>query len=224
MTVALAAWPAPAAAAQPGAVMGAPDSAAVPPDSVVAPAAAARTPGGSDGAAGPAASDSAPTVRPDSTARSALAPPARPRRTLAAEQPFSSPRWVMLRSAVIPGWGQAYNRAWWKAGGIATVEIWLASRIYDDNRALDDLDARARAAEQAGDDALQNALALQYNDRLDSMVARQWLLGGVIVYALLDAYVDAHFRGFDIEFKTDPALPGGKPASAGARAGLRWTF
>jgi hypothetical protein len=56
------------------------------------------------------------------------------------------------------------------------------------------------------------------------MVARQWLLAGVIVYALLDAYVDAHFRGFDIEFETDPALPEDAPAAMGARAGLRWSF
>jgi hypothetical protein len=138
--------------------------------------------------------------------------------------PLSSPRWVMMRSAVLPGWGQAYNRQWWKAGVIGAVEVGMGYRIWDDNRILDQIDQEAAAAAAAGDDVLQNELALRYNDRLDRMVARQWLLAGVIVYSLLDAYVDAHFRDFDIEFKTDPALPGDESASMGARAGLRWSF
>ena len=50
------------------------------------------------------------------------------------------------------------------------------------------------------------------------------LLAGLIVYALLDAYVDAHFRGFDVEFDTDPALPADAAAAPRLRAGLRWTF
>jgi hypothetical protein len=125
---------------------------------------------------------------------------------------------------VLPGWGQAYNRQWWKAGVVAAVELGMAYRIYDDNRVLDDLDRQAAEAAAAGDAELQNALALRYNDRLDTMVARQWLLAGVIVYALLDAYVDAHFRGFDVEFEADPALPADAPAATGARAGLRWSF
>jgi hypothetical protein len=56
------------------------------------------------------------------------------------------------------------------------------------------------------------------------MVARQWLLGGVIVYALLDAYVDAHFRGFDVDFESDPALPGDAGGASRVRASLRWAF
>jgi hypothetical protein len=46
----------------------------------------------------------------------------------------------------------------------------------------------------------------------------------VIVYAMVDAYVDAHFRNFDVDFETDPALPGGAPAEAGGRLLLRWRF
>lgn len=172
-----------------------------------------------------AAPDTAATAAPDTLAGAAVRPPAPPRRT--APEPtggFSEPRWVMLRSAVLPGWGQAYNRQWLKALAVAAVEAGMAYRIWDDNRVLDDLDAQAAAAAAAGDLALQNELALRYNDRLDTMVARQWLLGGVIVYALLDAYVDAHFRGFDVEFDTDPALPAGAAGASRVRAGLRWTF
>ena len=186
-------------------------------DSVAAPAdtTAAR-------AAAPGAPADAAAAAPADTA--AVRAPAPPRRTPAAPAPFSEPRWVMLRSAVLPGWGQAYNRQWLKAAAVAAVELGIAYRIYDDLKVLDDLDAQAAAATAAGDPALQNELALRYNDRLDTMVARQWLLAGVIVYALLDAYVDAHFRGFDVDFDTDPALPADAEAAPRLRAGLRWSF
>jgi hypothetical protein len=45
--------------------------------------------------------------------------------------------------------------------------------------------------------------------------------------------VDAHFRGFELEFEHDPALPDGPPPATpngsrggggGVRLGLRWRF
>jgi hypothetical protein len=63
-----------------------------------------------------------------------------------------------------------------------------------------------------------------YNDRLDRMVSREWLLGGVVVYALADAFVDAHFRDFKIEFEYDPALPKGTPGASGVRLAAGWAF
>jgi hypothetical protein len=56
------------------------------------------------------------------------------------------------------------------------------------------------------------------------------MLGGVLAYALVDAYVDAHFRNFDLEFRNDPALtPAGEAPSSAVpapvtRLALRWTF
>ena len=69
-----------------------------------------------------------------------------------------------------------------------------------------------------------NSLAGSYNTQVNAQVARLWLLGGVLAYAMVDAYVDAHFRNFKLEFEHDPALPGGKPASGRTRLFLRWTF
>jgi hypothetical protein len=69
-----------------------------------------------------------------------------------------------------------------------------------------------------------NGLASSYNALLNGQVGRLWLLGGVLVYALVDAYVDAHFRNFKIEFERDPALPGGLPPSGQTRLSLRWSF
>ena len=77
------------------------------------------------------------------------------------------------------------------------------------------------AARTAHDVAREEALVNEYNARLDQRLGRQWLLGAVLAYALIDAYVDANFRGFDIEFLNDPALPAGPPsATPGSVDGL----
>jgi len=72
--------------------------------------------------------------------------------------------------------------------------------------------------------ARYNALADSYNNLLNGQISRLWILGGVVVYSMIDAYVDAHFRNFKVEFEHDPALPGGKPGTAKSRLYLRWSF
>lgn len=146
------------------------------------------------------------------------------------------PRFVMLRSLLIPGWGQAYNRAWIKAVGVAGGEIYLGSLILDDKNALEVLLAAVEDAQDAHDDPRYADAVNKYNARLETYVRHQWFFGALLAYALIDAYVDAHFRNFDIEFKHDPALPDDEPVapaapneSGSARGGrtslaLRWHF
>lgn len=146
------------------------------------------------------------------------------------------PRFVMARSLVVPGWGQFHNRAWFKAAAVAAGEGVLVSRIARDQSDLKDWRARVDQAARDEDAEGYAKAASEYNAALDRLVGHQWLLGGVIAYALVDAYVDAHFRDFDIEFRTDPALPDGIPPSdarparsaasrlPGMRAALRWHF
>jgi uncharacterized protein DUF5683 len=163
--------------------------------------------------------------------------PAARRGAAPARQPltgFDAPRWVMARSLVVPGWGQLYNGSWVKAIGIATGEVMLGTRIYDDNQALDDLNATIEAARNEGNQEAEAAAVEAYNARLDVLTRRQWLFGALLAYSLLDAYIDAHFRHFDIEFRHDPALPGGQPPAPEKRKGmlspgetrvaLRWSF
>ena len=145
----------------------------------------------------------------------------------------AQPRFVMARSLLIPGWGQAYNRAWFKAGAVAAGEVWMGALIVKDTRELDDIQAQLDQARLDGDEQRENELVNEYNDQLDQRIAHQWLLAAVLTYALVDAYVDAHFRGFELEFKHDPALPdgpppatptGGRGGGGGVRLGLRWHF
>ena len=143
------------------------------------------------------------------------------------------PRIVMLRSLVVPGWGQLHNHAWFKAAGVAGTEGWLIRSILRDRGTLDALRRDVDAAFARNDEAAYIAAANRYNSKLDAYVGGQWLLGGLLTYALVDAYVDAHFRHFELEFRSDPALPrevapedargapGGGPRS---RLSLRWHF
>src|SRR5262245_56939566 len=41
---------------------------------------------------------------------------------------FQQPRWVMMRSLVVPGWGQFYNKAWLKGIAIAGGEAALITQ------------------------------------------------------------------------------------------------
>ena len=145
----------------------------------------------------------------------------------------AQPRFVMARSLLIPGWGQAYNHAWYKAGAVAAGEVWLGTTIYKDTQELSDIQAQLDQARLDHDQQRENELVNEYNSQLDQRIAHQWLLAAVLTYALVDAYVDAHFRGFELEFKHDPALPDGPPPTtptgsrgggSGVRMGLRWHF
>jgi len=141
------------------------------------------------------------------------------------------PRVVMLRALVLPGWGQWHNHSYVKCAMVAGAEGWLGAGIVSAHADLAPLLADADAAFAAKDEVAYAAARNRYNARLDQFVGRQWLLGGVLAYAMIDAYVDAHFRNFDLEFRTDPALPqdGARGAGASApgtasRLALRWTF
>jgi hypothetical protein len=137
---------------------------------------------------------------------------------------WDQPRMVMLRSLVVPGWGQVHNHAWLKAVGFAGVETWMGLGMLDDRRALDRLTAEVDAAVAANDHARESLAISEYNDRLNRYVGRQWTLAGIVTYAVLDAYVDAHFRNFDVEFRHDPALPADMGGGAATRLDLRWRF
>ena len=147
-------------------------------------------------------------------------------RTVGLKPPgrFDSPRAAMIRSAIVPGWGQLHNGSWLKALAVAGVEGALGYNIVKDLDELDRLNARVEAARTAGDAAAELDAVMAYNDRQSLLVQRQWLLGGAVVYAMVDAYVDAHFRHFDVEFKHDPALPEGVPVRPHARLSFRWSF
>ncbi len=120
--------------------------------------------------------------------------------TLGARQsqiysPSKSPTGAMLRSAIIPGWGQFYNKAYWKI-----PIIWGASAgfiyywIWNNNLYKSNADLYSRTGENG-----YYELREFYRDQRD--------LNGVFLFItyllnIVDAYVDAHL--FDFSTYTNP--------------------
>jgi hypothetical protein len=171
----------------------------------------------------PDADSLAALPRVDRRARAAYQDSVRAAKAAQPQHWSDQPRWVMMRSLIIPGWGQAHNGAWIKAVAVAGAETWLIVGAISDRDDLDRLQGEINDAAAAGDATRHDVLVNEYNDLLNKFVGKQWLLAGVVAYSLLDAYVDAHFKNFDIEFRNDPALQGG-PSSATQRLELRWHF
>jgi hypothetical protein len=192
LTAALAAWPAgPVSAGAPF-----PPSVAVFADTadtsdaatVVPNPGSGREAGGPDSlktAAFPQAPATAASAAPDTVRNAAPAFPAEGAASsigVGGREPVEtkSPKGALLRSALIPGWGQWYNGSRWKAGLVIAAGAGLAADIAWQNR---------RAAESADDAEKQ----FYVNNR--SLAA--WWLAGLYALTLVDAYVDAQLWHFD---------------------------
>lgn len=96
---------------------------------------------------------------------------------------IKSPSGAALRSLLIPGWGQYYNGKKLKAAlAFAGEAGLLGTALYWNSRAAD--------AKRAN---LTNR-KLQYEDWRNGCY---WGLAALIVYSMLDAYVDAQLSDFD---------------------------
>ncbi|HID94676.1 MAG TPA: hypothetical protein EYP53_01275 [Candidatus Latescibacteria bacterium] len=95
-----------------------------------------------------------------------------------------SPTGALIRSALLPGWGQLYNGRYLKAGLILGAESFLATEIV-----LEDRKIRASTSDAKRDlhTRRRNTFAI-------------WL-AGTILYSMIDAYVDAHLFGFEEEME-----------------------
>ncbi|HPG39368.1 MAG TPA: DUF5683 domain-containing protein [bacterium] len=91
-----------------------------------------------------------------------------------------SPKGAMIRSLILPGWGQFYNGKWFKGIVIGGTEIGLV------------IDA-----------VIQNQMAVRATEQLEREFYQEnrslaiWWLGAAILYSITDAFVDAHLYDFD---------------------------
>lgn len=154
-------------------------------------------------------------AEPDTTAVRQAAPDS----TLAAPGVLHSPTAVMARSLLFPGWGQAKNRAWWKAIIVAGVEgaflerIAFEDRMADRNAAL----AAARASDDPRRGAYDRAAERHREHRRDFI----WWTGLWVFLAMGDAYTDAHLKAFDVRLQEEPIPADQSDARPGSAAGLR---
>lgn len=108
-----------------------------------------------------------------------------------------SPRAVLVRSAVVPGWGQAAGGHWVKALLFAGAGAgWLTSAVVESSRVAD----APTPQEHADRAARRNTRVLLY------------LVTATL--SAVDAYVDAHLEDFDLD--------AGNLESSGVRLTIRW--
>ncbi|HXF48017.1 MAG TPA: DUF5683 domain-containing protein [Verrucomicrobiae bacterium] len=151
---------------------------------------------------GLAAGSSAQMIKPDTVLTDSLHSPVKtdtvivkgtdtPTRALIADtlmpgkkSNLRSPTGALLRSLAIPGWGQVYNKKYFKAIIVAGGQgVLLGSAIAEWKRASDAKNDTSLSSFQRLED-----YRLHTNNR--NMLL--WLYAAATVVSILDAYVDAH--------------------------------
>lgn len=107
----------------------------------------------------------------------------------------SPPFKVMLRSAVLPGWGQAYNGKYWKTAIVVGGEGFLIYKAFQElgkeNDAVDLLSTLTPGTPEY--EAAAEAKDTHYNLKVNYI----WWTIAVHLLQMADAYVDAHLADFE---------------------------
>jgi hypothetical protein len=96
-----------------------------------------------------------------------------------------NPTGALLRSAVLPGWGQFYNDEPVKGLAFGAAELGLLGWLILENGAAED-------ARLSGDD-------LSYQTHRQRRLDLIWYTSAAWLLGMLDAYVDAHLYSFSSE-------------------------
>lgn len=123
--------------------------------------------------------------------------PAKPN---APQKTGQSPRIAALRAAVLPGWGQVYNKKYWKLPLVYGGAAGIGYGIYWNNAQYQFFKNTYQEAFLSGNPQninLQRAELLRNEFRRNK---EQLIIAGVLFYGLtiVDAIVDAHFSNYDI--------------------------
>ena len=108
----------------------------------------------------------------------------------------NSPWGAVLRSAVAPGWGQIYNKSYWKAPIVWGIGAWLVYNwIQNNNNYKTYRDAFSKSPNTNPNDP--NLVYRNfYRDQRDLFTI---YLGLTYLLQLVDAYVDAHLLDFTVQ-------------------------
>jgi hypothetical protein len=102
------------------------------------------------------------------------------------------PRNAAIRSAILPGWGQAYNKRYWKIPVIYAAGATIGYFYYQNQKGYIDFRNLAR----------QNPSVTAYKTNRD--LYREWrdwnivMFVGLYILQIIDANVDAHLHEFDV--------------------------
>jgi hypothetical protein len=119
--------------------------------------------------------------------------------TLLRRHSHKSPTGALLRSLVVPAWGQMYNGSYIKAGIIGSLESFLIYQtVYYFRRT-----SRYEDLYTSDTTSSRYSLFLQYDRYRDLRNQHIWFLGITVFFSMFDAYVDAHLKNFDVDLTPD---------------------
>jgi hypothetical protein len=119
--------------------------------------------------------------------------------TLLKRPSHKSPTGALLRSMVVPAWGQLYNASYIKAGIIGSLESFLIYQTiyyFRKTSRYEDLYTNDTTASRY-------SLFLQYDKYRDLRNQHIWFLGITVFFSMFDAYVDAHLKNFNVDLTPD---------------------
>jgi hypothetical protein len=106
-----------------------------------------------------------------------------------------SPVGAVIRSGLVPGWGQLYNEQYLKSGLVFVMEgVLVGAAVVEHRRSQDDL---RESKDLSRSDEQREAAWLRYSRRIDKRNTYLWYLAGAKFLSMVDAYVDAHLYRFE---------------------------
>jgi hypothetical protein len=145
----------------------------------------------------------------DAAVKPAAADTAVAKKDAVKAKPEHSPRKAIIRSAIIPGWGQAYNKKYWKIpivyGALGTAAGFF---IYNRKEYIDARDAYRNFMD--GDNTNNNLIKPKFRPvdpeavRQYRIAVRQYVDYSVLAFVILwglnvvDATVDGHLKAFEV--------------------------
>lgn len=130
-----------------------------------------------------------------------------------------SPAGAVLRSAILPGWGQFYNESYWKIPVILGLGGYLAWGWFENNSdylRYSDLYDASISSESPGGNLNYKLYRELYRDRRDTY---GWFFGLLYLLQIADAFVDAHLFDFHTDDNHAFSI---QPLSSGVRLNFRF--
>ncbi len=136
--------------------------------------------------------------------------------------PQASPFWSSSRSLVFPGWGQLHNGSEKKAIVLFSLQTYLIGRVFAAER-------RARYYQDRMNDETpgwsREDLQARYDDLRDTRGDLVWWSSLLVLYSVIDAYVDAHLVGFEEQVEQVERVTASLvPTDGGAEAAIAFRF
>lgn len=147
-----------------------------------------------------------------------------------------SPRKATIRSALIPGWGQAYNKKYWKIPIVyAALGTAAGFFVYNNKEYISSRDAYRNLMD--GDDTNNNLIDPKFSQvdpeavRQYRIAVRQYVDYSVLAFLVLwglnvvDATVDGHLKAFEVSENLSMHInPAYNPVTKQANVGLVFNF